>query len=137
MILAGICHSYKRELYEGIHRRDDEYRVALYPGTALITPEIERYDPVEEVTGTGYTAGGARLTGFRAALDGDVAYLDFDDPAWTGATITARGGLIYNASRENRAVAVIDLGAEQGSVNGTFRVLFPRPNGQTALIRLR
>ena len=74
---------------------------------------------------TGYSAGGATLSGFTSGLSGSTAYLTFTDVAIANATITARGCLIYNSSKSNKAVAVFDFGSEISSVNGTFTVDFP------------
>ena len=90
-----------------------------------------------EASGTGYTAGGQALSGFNITLDSDTAILDFtSDPAWSSATITARGALIYNSSKSNKAVCVLDFGSDIASTNGTFTVQLPAPAAATGLIRI-
>ena len=65
-----------------------------------------------------------------------AATLDFTtDPSWTSATITARYAVIYNSTRSNKAVAVIDFGSDITSTNGTFTVQLPVPAAETAVLR--
>src|SRR5262249_4788055 len=107
MITQAICNSYKTELFQGVHQPGDDYRMALYVASATLSKATTAYTSSGEVAdGGGYTAGGQSLTGFSVALDGDIAVLDFDDAVWAAATITARGALLYNATRANKALAV-------------------------------
>jgi VCBS repeat-containing protein len=62
--------------------------------------------------------------------------LDFADISFTSATITARGALIYNSSKSNRAVAVLDFGADKISTTGTFTVQFPAADASNAIVRI-
>jgi len=66
----------------------------------------------------------------------NVAFFDAADPSFTSATITARGALIYNNSKSNAAIAVLDFGSDFSSSNGTFTVQFPTAAHNTALIRI-
>jgi len=91
---------------------------------------------VDEVVGAGYSAGGNTLTGAAISLDGSVAIVDFSDTTWSAATITARGALIYNSSKSNKAIAVIDFGGDKTSTNGDFTVQFPAAAAATAIIRI-
>jgi hypothetical protein len=137
MIIGGTCYSFKRELLEGLHQSTDEYKLALFTGSSFIGPAVVSYSgQVGEVTGPGYVAGGKPLSGFKANLDGETAFLDFDDLTWANSTITSRGGLIYNSTRENRAVAVIDFGRDITSTNGPFKVEFPAPDVEHAFLVL-
>ena len=109
--------------------------VALFTDAATLGAATTAYATTNEITGSGYTAGGKSLTGFATGLDGSTAYLTFTDIAWTSATITARGCLIYNSSKSNKAVAAFDFGGNISSTNGTFTVDFPG-TGATSLIRI-
>jgi hypothetical protein len=137
-ISAAICNSYKVEIFQGIHLAADTYMIALFTSAATLGKSTTVYSSTNEVAnGGGYATGGIALVGFTAALDTDTAYVDFStDPSWANATITARGALIYNASRSNKAVAVLDFGADKTSTNGTFLVTLPAPAAATALIRI-
>jgi hypothetical protein len=138
MITQAMCNSFKKELLEGVHGAADVYKIALYTPGATLSKATTVYSATNEVGASGtYGAGGSDLVGFMTALDGDTAYIDWTtDPEWTGATITARGALIYNSSKGNKAVAVLDFGADITSTNGTFHVTLPAPAGATALIRI-
>ena len=82
-------------------------------------------------------AGGQTLSGFSVTTSGTTAILDFTtDPSWANATITARGALIYNSSKANKAVYVLDFGSDISSTNGAFTVTFPTPDATNGLIRL-
>ncbi len=138
MITAALCNSYKVELYQGLHKLGDDYRIALFTASARLGKGTTRYDGSHESSGNGYEPGGQRLAGITARLDGDVAILDWsDDPIWERSSITARGALIYNASRDDRAVAVLDFGVERTSMDGPFELVFPDPIASGALIWIR
>lgn len=134
-ITSGICNSYKQEILEGVHATTDTYKVALYTSSATLSAATTAYSATNEVSGTGYTAGGATLSGLSTGLSTSTAYLTFSDPSWADSTITARGCLVYNSSKSNKAVAVFDFGSDVSSVNGTFTVDFPAA-GASSLIRI-
>lgn len=124
-ITTGICNSYKQEILEGVHLSTDIYKIALYTDSATLSASTTAYSATNEVSGTGYDAGGKNLADFTTGLSGSTAYLTFTDPAWTDSTITARGCLIYNSTQSNKAVAVFDFGSNVQSINGTLTVDFP------------
>lgn len=134
-ITTAICSSYKKELFDGIHAAADTYKIALFSDAATLSAATTAYATTNEVTGAGYTQGGKTLTGFASGLDGTTAYLTFTDVSWDSATITARGCLIYNSSKSNKAVAAFDFGQNVISTNGTFTVDFPG-TGASSLIRI-
>lgn len=134
-ITSAICSSYKQEILEGVHASGDTYKIALYTSSANLSAATTAYSSTNEVTGTGYSAGGVVLSGFSTGLSSTTAYLTFSDPSWANATITARGCLIYNSSKSNKAVAVFDFGQNVTSTSGTFTVDLPAA-GASALIRI-
>lgn len=134
-ITTAICNSYKQEILEGVHATADTYKIALYTSAATLGAGTTAYSATNEVSGTGYTAGGATLTGLLTGLATGTAYLTFTDPTWASATITARGCLIYNSSKSNKAVAAFDFGGDVTSTNGTFTVDLPVA-GASALVRI-
>lgn len=137
-ITQALCNSYKVEVMHGIHSTAHTYKLALYNSSAVLSKATTGYTTVCELADGvgGYTAGGIALTGTTANLDADTAYLDFDDASLSPATITARGGLIYNTSAGNKAVAVIDFSTDITATNGTFTIQFPAPAAATALVRI-
>jgi hypothetical protein len=70
----------------------------------------------------------------QVLLSGTTAYVTFDNPVWSGASFVCRGALIYNSSEADRAIAVIDFGADK-TASGTFVVTLPQPTATTALLR--
>jgi len=137
-ITAAICNSFKQELLAMTpHTAADVYKIAFYTSTATLSKATTAYSATNEVGNSGsYAAGGITLAGFTVTLDTDTAILDWTtDPSATTATITARGGLIYNSSRSNKAVAVLDFGGDIVSTAGTFTVAFPAPVAATGLVR--
>lgn len=135
-ITQAIPTSFKSEILSGTHGSADVYKIALYTSTATMDATTTVYSATNEVVGTGYTAGGATLSGFSVTVDGSTAILDWTvDPSWSNATITANGALIYNSSKGNKAVYVIAFGADKTSTAGTFTVQLPVPSATTGLIR--
>lgn len=133
-ITQALCNSYKVEVLDGVHAAGDTYKIALYTSAATLSKATTAYSAPNEATGTGYTAGGAVLAGRSVVLDVDTAILDFTDPTWPNASITARGALIYNASKSNKAVGVLDFGQDVISTNGLYTVALPAPAAATALL---
>ena len=134
-ITTAICNSYKQEILEGVHSSGDTYKLALYTSAATLGAATTAYSATNEASGTGYTAGGATLTGLSTGLSGGTAYLTFSDPSWASSTITARGCLVYNASKSNKAVAAFDFGQDVTSTNGLFTVDLPAA-GASSLVRI-
>ncbi len=134
-IFQTLTSSFKLEVLEAVHDfTTDTFKLALYISTADLGAGTTVYGTSGEVVGTGYTAGGVTLTGTTVNLSGSVAYVDFADASWNPASFTARGALIYNASKGNKAVAVLDFGADKTSTT-TFTVQMPSNNASSALIR--
>lgn len=138
-ITQTMCSSFKQEVLLGEHDLDtDTIKIALYTSSATLGASTTAYTTSNEVSssGTNYTAGGNTLTGAAVTLDGTTAVVDFDDTSWASATITARGALIYNSSKSNKAIAVLDFGGDKTSTNGTFTINFPAATASTAIIRI-
>lgn len=134
-ITSALCNSFKQEILEGVHDTTDTFKIALYTSSAALDATTTAYSATNEASGTGYDAGGKTLAGLSIGLSGSTAYMTFSDPVWLDSTITARGCLIYNSSKSNKAVAVFDFGSDIISVNGTFTVDFPA-SGASSLIRI-
>tara|TARA_Y100000593_G_scaffold70723_1_gene129742 strand:- start:164 stop:595 length:432 start_codon:yes stop_codon:yes gene_type:complete len=113
-------------------------KIALYTSSASLGATTATYTTSNEVSGTGYTAGGATLSSQAVAYDStnQVAYFDAADPAWTTATITARGAMIYNNSKSNASIAILDFGSDYTSTAGTFTIQLPSAAYNTAIIRI-
>lgn len=127
-ITAGICNSFKLELLSGIHDfENDVIKAALYTEDADIGPSTTAYTVTEEVSGSGYTAGGATASveGGYPALNGNFAEVRFGNVDWASVSVTFRGVLFYNSSKANRAIAVYDRGSNITVVSGLLRIRVP------------
>lgn len=132
-ILQTQTTSFKQELYQGIHdlTTDDIY-IALFTAAANLNEATTTYSSANEVSGTGYTPGGVQMSGISISSSGFTAFVNFDNVVFNAA-VTARCALIYNASKANRSIAVLDFGSDKSSAN--FTITMPVASATTALIR--
>jgi hypothetical protein len=145
-IIQTATTSFKVELLQAVHNfgpaSPDTFKVALYTAASDIGPNTTVYTTSNEVVGTGYTAGGNVLTINPSPTYGTnssnipVAFVSFNDTSWPSSTFTARGALIYNASKGNKAVAVLNFGADKTTTNDTFQIIFPTPDANSAIVRI-
>lgn len=135
MIVQTQTTSFKAQLYEGIHDLlDDDLYIALYTANADLNAATTVYSTANEITGTGYTAGGKLLTGVTVNSDGYTAYVSFDNPSWTPAAFTTRCALIYNHTKGDKSIAVLDFGSDK-TCTSTFVITLPANSASSALIR--
>jgi hypothetical protein len=140
-ITQAMCTSFKIALLNGEMDFSSDttqtFKIALFTSAATLDASTTAYSTTNEVTGTGYTAGGNTLTiSTNPTSTGTTAFLDFADTTWTDATITARGALIYQSGGTNPAVAVLDFGADKTSTAGDFQVQFPTADATNAIVRI-
>lgn len=136
-ILAGLCRTAKRDFLLGVHQPGDRYKIALYGPNAHLNPLVETYTTEGEVVGQGYERGGRPLRGYRCELDGATAVLGWTDTvAWPNATISAAGALVYNASKQNKALVVISFDGLVVSTNGPWEAPMPPCTATAGLIRI-
>ena len=146
-ITQAMATSFKVDLLNGIHAfgttvvraatTADTFKIALYTSSATLGATTTAYATTNEVSGTGYTAGGNTLTVAQTPTStSTTAWLDFSDTTWSSSTITANGALIYNATNSNKAVAVLAFGGDKTSTNGDFTVVFPTADSSNAIIRI-
>lgn len=140
-IIQGQCTSFKQAILEGKENFSNTspyvYKIALYVADADIGKETLAYTTSNEVSGTGYTAGGNPLTIIPAQIDqsNGTAYVSFQNVSWANASFTCRGALIYN-SNTNASVAVLNFGSDKTVNASTFTVTFPSFTSTTAVIRI-
>jgi hypothetical protein len=148
-ITSAICTSFKKELLDGIHSflasGGDTYKIALIKAQAsqagTYSAATTNYSDVtgnsDELGATGgYTTGGNTLTNINPTSSGTTAFIDFADTSWTSATFTTRGCIIYNTTESNKAVMVIDFGADFSVSGGTFEIQFPTADSSNAILRI-
>ena len=153
-ITTAMCTSFKSELLQGIHNfhngsgggtttttgTGNTFKIALYTSSATLSASTTAYATTNEVSGTGYTAGGNTLTNVDPTTSGTTALTDFADTTWSSASITARGAVIYNSSTTagsaNRAVCALDFGADKTYTSGDFVFSFQQQMPVTQLLGL-
>jgi hypothetical protein len=136
MIAQTQTTSFKAELYEGIHNLlTDNIKIALYTANANLNEATTAYSSDNEVSGAGYSATGKTLTGATVNTSGGVAYVSFNNIDWTSSSFTCRGALIYNATKANRSIAVLNFGSDKTVLNNTFFITFPANIANSAIIR--
>jgi hypothetical protein len=140
-----MCTSFKQELLQAKHdftaSTGHTFKLALYDNNASFTASTTDYTATNEVSGTGYTAGGGTLTNVTPTTSGTTAFTDFDDLTFSSSTITARGALIYNTtagggSGTTESVVVLDFGSDKSSSAGDFTIIFPTADASNAIIRI-
>jgi len=139
-ITQAMCTSFKVDILSATQNFNTGttkvYKIALYTSSATLDATTTSYSTAQEVTGTGYTAGGNTLTVSQIPTSsGTTSYINFADTTWSNATITARGALIYE-STANKAVAVLDFGSDKSSSASNFTIQFPSATSTTAIIRI-
>jgi hypothetical protein len=138
--------SFKIEILQAVHNfgptSPNTFKIALYTANANIGAATTVYTTSEEISGTGYTAGGNTLSISVSPTSGvntelvPTAYISFSNTSWTSATFTARAALIYNASQGNKSVAVLDFGSDKTVSDDTFQIIFPAPGANSAIVRI-
>lgn len=125
--------SFKAQLYQAVHNLlTDTLYIALYTANADLNADTTVYTTTGEVSGGGYPPGGVLLTGVTLNTSGSTAYVNFDNVVFN-ASVTARCALIYNASKSNKSIAVLDFGSDKTSTN--FTITMPANTATAALIR--
>ena len=109
----------------------------MYTNSASFDASTTAYTATNEVSGTGYSAGGGTLTRVDPSSSGTTAFTTFSDLTFSTATVTARGALIYNDTASgDPTVIVLDFGADKTSTAGDFTIQFPTADSSTAIIRI-
>ena len=147
-ITSAICSSFKQELLQGKHSFESAggstFKIALFTSSATLNATTTDYSTSNEITndaGSAYSAGGSALTNTGVGLTSTTAFTDFTDVAWTTASFTANGALIYNTTTDGGssttdAVCAIAFGSDKKATAGTFTIQFPANDSSNAIIRL-
>ena len=147
-ITQAVCTSFKVDLLCARHNflssGGNTFKIALYTSSSNLSAATLAYGhatSTNEVTGTGYTAGGTALTRVDPTSSGTTAYTDFSpDVTWSTSTITARGALIYNDTattpQADCSVVTLDFVSDKTSSAGDFTVVFPAADSSSAIIRI-
>jgi len=135
-----MCTSFKQELLVGTHNftasSGNTFKLALYTSSASLGASTTAYTSSNEASGTNYSATGAALTSVTPTTSGTTAICDFSDLTFSNVSITARGALIYNDTQSDKAVCVLDFGADKTASSGDFTIVFPTADASNAIIRI-
>lgn len=140
MIVQTYCGVFPLNMLKGLENFNTgtpyTYKIALYTASANLSSTTSSYTSIDEITGTGYTAGGKVLAPTVPNLDptNNTAFFSFANAVWTPAAFTARGALVYN-STTGAACFVLDFGSDKTATN-TFTVTFPAADSSNAIIRI-
>ena len=139
-ITSAVCNSFKTEVLQALHNftasSGNSFKLALYTSSATLNKSTTAYSTSNEISGTGYTAGGKALTSVTPALSTDTACCDFADISYTSASFTANGCLIYNDTNADRAVCTIAFGGDKTVTSGTFTIQFPAQTAGNAIVQI-
>lgn len=122
--------AFKSAFNKEIDFNSDTIKVALVTSSYTFDQDAHDYfnDITNEVTGTGYTAGGATLGSPTVTYTGgsNTLALDGADVSWTTSTITARGAVVYDSTPATDAtrplICFVDFGADVSTTAGTFQI---------------
>ncbi len=144
----AVCTSFKGELLNGIHALGttvtrggtgaDSFKAALYLASATVNASTTVYSSTGEVTGSGYTAGGASFTWSAPATSGTTAYTTPSASiAWTTVTLGTAFDcvLLYNDTQGDKAVAAYTFGSQTVTA-GNFTLTMPTNDASTGLLRI-
>jgi hypothetical protein len=140
MIVQTACTVFKSNMLKGLENFNTgtpyTYKIALYNALADLDDTTTVYTTNNEVTGTGYSAGGIALTPTTILSDteNNTAYVSFSNVTWSPASFTCRGALVYN-STTNAAVFVLNFGSDK-TATSSFTVQFPTANSTNAILRI-
>ena len=142
-ITTAMCASFKQELLGGTHDLDtDILKMALIKAspTGTYGASTTNYSTVtgnsDEASGTNYTTGGQTLDGATVSLSGTTAIVDFTDEVFSNVTVSSDGCIIYNSSKSDRAICVIDFGGTVSATAGDLTIQFPTADASNAIIRI-
>ena len=155
----SMCTSFMSQLMLGEHQlgtatlvsrtsltapTTDTLKAALYLASATVNASTTAYSASNEVSGTGYSAGGVTVTNATAPTStnaSSTAGVAFFTPSAsiTYTTVTLATAfdavLLYNSTQSNKAISVHTFGS-QTITAGTFTLTMPSNTTTTALIRL-
>jgi len=157
---TAMCTSFKGELPQALHNftttSGNVFKMGLFKAAASVTgtwnatatnagtpgtsaPSTSNVG-TDDLSGTGYTAGGFAWTAAQnttPSTSGTGAFWSWSvNPSWTTATFTTSGAYVYNTTNSNRMVAIFSFGGDQTVTAGTFTVTLPTNGVGTSVLQL-
>lgn len=128
-----IFNSFKRDnAISNINLLTDTIKMMLVTSAYVPNQDThtKRSDVTNEVVGAGYTAGGVALGNKTVVQNNTTNAADFDadDIVLPGATITARGAVLYKSrggvATADELIGYLDFGSDIISTAGNFTITF-------------
>ena len=142
-ITQAMCTLFKKDVLLGDHHLDtDDIYIALYTSSASLDAATDGYTTSNEVSGSGYSAGGNALSSKAVTENSTSGVFYAADAEWSSASFTARCALIYNktlgdaSSNSRGAIAVLNFGGDFTVAGGTFKIVFPAATASNAIVRI-
>lgn len=135
---SAVTLSFRQEMLTGIHDLlSDTVKLALYTSASDVSVSTATYGSAtnEVATGSGYTAGGVVVASKQIVVDSPAVVFTFADVEWLLASFTTRYGLLYNATKANRSIAVFDLLIDRTGTGATFKLEAPPATAAAGLVR--
>jgi len=124
---SGIYNRFKADLMnKEVDLEADTIKVGLLTSSHSFTATHNVWTDVyaNQISGTGYTSGGATL-GNKAVTQAATTKFDADDTSWTTATFTAAHAVIWDDSEAtDDLICSIDFGGNQTVAAGTFKIQY-------------
>ena len=135
-IVQAACNVFQQNLLNGNENfTTGTYYIALYNANANLDATTLAYTNVNEVVGTGYTAGGQPLVITTPPTISDqysATYVSFANALWSPASFTCRGALVYNYNT-GAACFVLNFGSDK-TCNNSFTMTFPAASPTSAIL---
>ena len=136
MIVQTVTTSFKNDILAGLQDLNtDVLYIALYSNLADLGPQTLAYNSNGEVTSTGYAPGGQECQNVTVTTYETTVYISFDNVTWNNVAFTCRGALIYNQTKGNKSIAVLNFGSDK-TCTSTFTITLPANTADSALIRV-
>lgn len=135
MIIQTITTSFISDILQGGQNLStNTVKMALYTANADLSASTTIYSATDEVSSANYTAGGAICTSVTVNQSGSIVFVSFNNVSWTNVSFTCRGALIYNATQNNKSIAILNFGSDK-TAGPNFVVTLPANTSTSALIR--
>jgi hypothetical protein len=107
----------------------DTFKTSLHTVSYAYNQDTDAFfsTPTNEITGTGYTAGGTTLGSLASSYDStsDQARFDAADATWASSTLTARVAVVYKSTgtaSTSPLIGYVDFGANVSTTSDTLTI---------------
>lgn len=124
---SGIYDDFKVDLMDGsvdLSNGGDTIKCGLLDNSHSFSASDSVWGDISanEISGTGYTAGGATLANQAVSMAANTATFDADDASWASATFTTYHAVLYDTTNTSSLICSIDFGGAQTVTSGTFTI---------------